>query len=548
MSSRLARSAGLISIATMASRLLGVAREIVLARVFGASADASMDAFNVAFRVPNLVRDLFAEGAMTAAFVPTFTRTLNTDGRDAAWRLGNLVLNTLLIVTTVLVVLGVVFAEPITRLIAATDLTSPLMRMLGFSVAPTPATGFAAVEGKLALTVQLTQIMMPFLTTIAVAVAMMGMLNSLHRFFVPALSPAMFNVATIICAYALVPYMPSIGLPPIAGIAIAEVLGGIGQIAVQWPSLRREGFRYRPVLDFADPGLREILRLMGPGTLGLAAVQINVVVNTSLAATQEQGAVSWLQYAFRLMYLPIGLFGVSIATAALPDLSKQAAESDKAAMRSTISSGLRLMLMLNVPATIGLIVLAEPIVAFLLEHGKFTSHDTAATAAALMFYAPGLLGYSAVKIASPSFYALRDSRTPVIISMASVALNLVLNLVLVRVMGYRGLALGTAIAALFNALALLILLGRRIGGLESRRVTIALLKIVVASAVMGVAAHAASQWLTGVIPGTAWYIRMVQVFGAITIGVLVLLGTARLLGVAELTTALDRIAHRIARR
>jgi putative peptidoglycan lipid II flippase len=548
MSSRLARSAGLISIATMASRLLGVAREVVLARVFGASSDASMDAFNVAFRVPNLVRDLFAEGAMTAAFVPTFTRTLNTEGRDAAWRLGNLVINTLLIVTTVLVVLGIVFAEPITKLIAATDLTSPLMRSLGFEVAPAPATGFAAVEGKLALTVQLTQIMMPFLTTIAVAVAMMGMLNSLHRFFVPALSPAMFNVATIVCAYALVPYMPGIGLPPIAGIAIAAVLGGIGQIAVQWPSLRREGFRYRPVLDFADPGLREILRLMGPGTLGLAAVQINVVVNTSLAATQEQGAVSWLQYAFRLMYLPIGLFGVSIATAALPDLSKQAAEADKAAMRSTISSGLRLMLMLNVPATIGLIVLAEPIVAFLLEHGKFTSHDTAATAAALMFYAPGLLGYSAVKIASPSFYALRDSRTPVIISMASVALNLALNLVLVRVMGYRGLALGTAIAALFNALALLVLLGRRIGGLDSRRVTIALAKIVVASAVMGVAAHAASQWLTVVIPGTAWYIRMVQVFGAIAAGVLVLLGTARLLGVAELTAALDRVVHRVARR
>ena len=548
MGSSLARSAGLISIATMASRLLGVAREIVLARVFGASADASMDAFNVAFRVPNLVRDLFAEGAMTAAFVPTFTRTLNTDGRDAAWRLGNLVINALLIVTTILVVLGIVFAEPITKLIAATDLASPLMRMLGFSVTPAPATGFAAVEGKLALTVQLTQIMMPFLTTIAVAVAMMGMLNSLHRFFVPALSPAMFNVATIICAYALVPYMPSIGLPPIAGIAIAAVLGGIGQIVVQWPSLRREGFRYRPVLDFADPGLREILRLMGPGTLGLAAVQINVVVNTSLAATQEQGAVSWLQYAFRLMYLPIGLFGVSIATAALPDLSKQAAEADKAAMRSTISSGLRMMLMLNVPATIGLMVLAEPIVAFLLEHGKFTSHDTAATAAALMFYAPGLLGYSAVKIASPSFYALRDSRTPVIISMASVALNLVLNLVLVRVMGYRGLALGTAIAALFNALALLVLLGRRIGGLDSRRVMIALAKIVTASAVMGLAAHAASQWFITVIPGTAWYIRMAQVFGAIAAGVLVLLGTARLLGVAELTAAIDRVVHRVARR
>jgi putative peptidoglycan lipid II flippase len=548
MSSRLARSAGLISIATMASRLLGVAREMVLARVFGASADASMDAFNVAFRVPNLVRDLFAEGAMTAAFVPTFTRTVNQDGREAAWRLGNLVINALLIVTTVLVVLGVVFADPITRLLAATDFTSPILRLLGFDVAQPATAGFANVSGKLELTVQLTQIMMPFLTTIAVAVAMMGMLNSLNRFFVPALSPAMFNVATIVCAFALVPVMPYFGLEPIIGIAIAAVLGGLGQIAVQWPSLRREGFRYRPILDFADSGLREILRLMGPGTLGLAAVQINVVVNTSLAATQEQGAVSWLQYAFRLMYLPIGLFGVSIATAALPDLSRQATNVDKSAMRSTISSSLRLMLMLNVPATVGLIVLARPIVELILEHGKFTPHDTTATALALMFYAPGLLGYSAVKIASPSFYALRDSRTPVLISIASVTLNLILNLVLVSVLGYRGLALGTAIAAMFNALALLLLLGRRMGGLDGARVAIALLKIVVASAVMGAAALATSRWLEALVPGEQWYLRMTQVFGAIAAGVIVLIGCARLLRISELDAAVSRVVRRVARR
>ena len=548
MSSRLARSAGLISIATMASRLLGVAREMVLARVFGASADASMDAFNVAFRVPNLVRDLFAEGAMTAAFVPTFTRTVNQDGREAAWRLGNLVINTLLIVTTVLVALGVLFADPITRLLAATDFTSPILRLLGFDVAPSASPGFANVPGKLELTVQLTQIMMPFLTTIAVAVALMGMLNSLNRFFVPALSPAMFNVATIVCAFVLVPVMPYVGLEPITGIAIAAVLGGLGQIAVQWPSLRREGFRYRPILDFADPGLREILRLMGPGTLGLAAVQINVVVNTSLAATQEQGAVSWLQYAFRLMYLPIGLFGVSIATAALPDLSRQATDADKSAMRSTISSSLRLMLMLNVPATVGLIVLARPIVELILEHGKFTSHDTTATALALMFYAPGLLGYSAVKIASPSFYALRDSRTPVLISIASVTLNLVLNLVLVSVLGYRGLALGTAIAAMFNAVVLLLLLGRRLGGLDGARVSIALLKIAVASAVMGAAALAASRWLEALVPGEQWYLRMMQVFGAIAAGMVVLIGCARLLRISELDAAVARVVRRVARR
>ncbi len=374
---------------------------------------------------------------------------------------------------------------------------------------------------------------------------MMGMLNSLHRFFLPAFSPAMFNIVTIVCAFTIVPLMPSVGLPRIAGIAIATVLGGIGQILVQWPSLRQEGFRYQPILDFGDPDMREILRLMGPATLGLAAVQINVVVNTLLASYQQQGAISWLQAAFRLMYLPIGLFGVSIATAALPDLSRHAA--DKGAMRKTISSGLRMMLMLNVPATIGLIALARPIIEFLLEHGQFTSHDTAGTAAALMAYAPGLVGYSAVKIASPSFYSLGDSRTPVVVSILSVALNLGLNLVLVRLMGYQGLALGTAIAALFNAGALLLLLHRRLDGLDERRIGVALMKILIASALMGGIAVLVADWMTVLIPGRALIVKAVRVFTAIATGVLVLVGAARLLDITEFTDATNTVLRRFTR-
>jgi putative peptidoglycan lipid II flippase len=548
MSSRLARSAGLIGIATMASRILGVVREIVLARIFGASATPAMDAYNVAFRVPNLVRDLFAEGAMTAAFVPTFTRALNSRGREAAWRLGNLVINALLLVTGVIVVLAIVFAEPITRAIASADLVGDALRALGFATqAPRPE-GFASVPGKLELTTELTRIMMPFLTTVAVAVAVMGMLNALHRFFLPALSPAMFNVATIVCAIVLVPVMPLVGLEPIVAIAIATVLGGIGQIAIQWPALRKEGFRYRPILSFRDPDVREILRLMGPGTLGLAAVQINVLVNTSLATTEPQGAVSWLQYAFRLMYLPIGLFGVSIATAALPDLSRHAAEADRSPMRNTISAGLRLMLMLNVPATIGLMVLAQPIIELLLQYGKFTAHDTAATAAALMFYSPGLIGYSAVKIASPSFYSLGDSRTPATVSILSIVMNLTLNVFLVRVMGYRGLALGTAIAALFNASTLLVLLSRRLGGLDGRRVTVSFAKILAASILMGAAAHFFAVWIAGVLPGVDWYWRAVRVTGAISAGVLVLMAAARLLAIEEFNDAMNRVIRRFVRR
>ncbi|HXW07228.1 MAG TPA: murein biosynthesis integral membrane protein MurJ [Vicinamibacterales bacterium] len=533
MSSRVARSAGLIGIATLGSRVLGVAREVVLAALFGAG--TAMDAFNVAFRVPNLLRDLFAEGAMTAAFVPTFTRTLTAKGREAAWRLGSLVINALLLVTGTLVVLGIVFAGPITQAIASGD-------------------EFAAVPGKLELTTLLTRIMLPFLTTIAVAVAMMGMLNSLNRFFVPALSPAMFNVATIFCAFAVVPFMPAVGLPPIAGIALATLLGGLGQIALQWPLLRREGFRYRPILDFSDPELREILRLMGPGTLGVAAVQINVFVNTMLATGEPEGAVSWLSYAFRLMYLPIGLFGVSIATASLPEISRHAAIADRAAMRRTISSGLRLMLMLNVPATIGLIALAHPIVSFLLERGRFTAADTAATAAALVFYAPGLLGYSAVKIASPSFYSLGDSRTPVMISVLSVATNLVLNLTLVQVLGYRGLALGTALAAILNAGTLLVLLSRRLDGLEAEPVAIAFLKILAASTAMGIAAWLTASWLSPVLPPARVVWMSVDVWtgtrlaAAIAAGVLALVGAARLLRIEEFDEAAARVLRRLGRR
>jgi putative peptidoglycan lipid II flippase len=518
MSPGLMRSAGLIGAATLASRLLGVAREIVLARMFGASSGPAMDAFNVAFRIPNLVRDLFAEGAMTAAFVPTFTRTLGAHGRESAWRLGNLVLNALLLATGVLVVLGFIFAEPLTRAITGDE--------------------FALVPGKLQLTTQLTRIMLPFLTTVAIAVAMMGMLNSLHRFFIPALSPAMFNVATIFSAFAFVPLMPLVGLPPIAGIAIGTLLGGLGQVAMQWPSLRREGFRYEPILDFKDRDVREILRLMGPGTVGLAAVQINLLVNQYLATTQEQGAVSWLGYAFRLMYLPIGLFGVSIATAALPDISRHSATEDRASIRGIVSRGLRMMLMLNLPATVGLMVLSQPIVELIYERGAFVPHDSTSTAAALMFYAPGLLGYSAVKIASPTFYSLRDSRTPVTVSIAAVAVNLGLNLVLVRVMGFRGLALGTAVAAIFNAALLLALLSRRLDGLDSRRILGSAVRIGLATAVMGAVAWYSAVWLSAALPGSVFWVRLLRVTASIAAGIASLALAARLFRVEELDAAL----------
>ncbi len=510
--------------ATLTSRLLGVVRELVLAALFGAG-DA-MDAFFVAFRIPNLVRDLFAEGAMSAAFVPTFTRLLATRSRAAAWRLGSLVITALVVVTGGLVAAGVVFAGPLVRAIAG---------------------DFAAVPAKIELTILLTRIMLPFLTLVAIAVAMMGMLNALGRFFVPALSPAMFNVGTILSAFLVVPLMPRLGLPPVAGIAVGTLLGGLGQILIQWPVLRREGYRFRPTVAPGDRELRDVLRLMLPGTLALAAVQINVFVNTVLATGQGTGAVSFLQYAFRLMYLPIGLFGVSIATAALPEISRHAALGDTGAIRRTLSSGLRLMLVVNVPATVGLIALATPIVSLIFERGQFAlDRSTGPTAAALIFYAPGLVGYSAVKIAAPTFYALRDSRTPVVASVVSVVANLVLNLALVRVLGYRGLALGTALAALVNASLLLAWLGRRLGGLEGRRLASTTVKITLASTAMGATAAAVEAWLHGPLPGSGELARLGRVLLAIAAALAVLAASARLLRVEEFDQALRRVAERLA--
>ncbi len=353
----------------MTSRVLGLVREQVMAYLFGAG--NAVDAFNVAFRIPNLVRDLFAEGAMSAAFVPTFTRYLSKHGKPSAWRLGSNVLNALLIVTLLVVVAGIVFAEPLVHLLAG---------------------DYASVPGKFELTVSLTRVMLPILTLVALAAACMGMLNSLDRYLVPALAPAVFNVASITTTLVAVPLLAWMGVPAIYAMAIGVLTGGLAQLVIQWPALRAEGYRHQPVLDPSEPGLRQVLLLMGPGTLGLAATQVNVFVNTWLATGEGTGAVSWLGYAFRLMYLPLGIFGVSIATASLPSIARRAAAHDIDGMRQTVASGIAMMLVLNVPATIGLIVLAHPIVALLFERGQFTPHDTAATAGALVAYAIGLTG------------------------------------------------------------------------------------------------------------------------------------------------------------
>lgn len=519
---RLARSASVVGLATMSSRLVGLIREQVLAYYFGAS-DA-MDAFRVAVRLPNLLRDLFAEGAMSSALVPTFTATLTRDGHPRAWQLAHSVFTALTLITGIVVLAGILFAPELIHIMAG---------------------DFAEVPGKFELTVRLSRIALPFLTLAAVAAACMGMLNALGIFFIPALSPAMFNVASILLVVTLVPFADALGLPPIVIVAFGMLAGGVGQVALQWPALRRAGYRYRPALDLHDPALRRVLLLMGPGTMGLAATQLNVFINTILATGEGTGAVSYLDYAFRLMYLPIGIFGISVATATTPVVSRLVATGEHHRIGETITHAIGLTALLNIPATLGLIVLAEPIIQVIFEHGSFTPGDTVATAAALRFYALGLMGYAVARIIAPTFYAMGMSRTPVIISMLSVVVSVIMNLLLVHWLSYRGLALSTSVAALFNASAQVWMLRRAVGALETRALVDTVLRVLLASGAMSVAAWGGHRVMLTALPGDAIWLQATRLGVAIAAAVAVLVLAAWTLRVAALREGVALVTRRL---
>jgi putative peptidoglycan lipid II flippase len=480
---RLARHAGVVGAGVLASRVLGVVREQAFAVFFGAGRE--LDAFITAFRIPNLLRDLFAEGALSAAFVTTFTRRLERDGEAAAWRLANLVVNTLAVVVGLLTVVGIWLAPALVEVIAP---------------------GFAGIPGKVALTVELTRIMYPFLLLVALAAVAMGVLNTRGVFGVPALASAFFNLGSIVgglaCAAWIAPdYMHGIvtalrggtPTPPdptraaraMVGMAVGTLVGGGLQLLVQMPSLRRVGFRYRPLFALRDPGLHEVLRLMGPATIGAAAVQVNVLVNNNFASYLGNGPVSWLNVAFRFMQLPIGLFGVAIGTVALPVVSRHSARGDTAGFAATVGHALELTALLCFPAAAGLALLGVPVVGLIYEHGRFGPADTAAAAQALAGYAVGLGGYASIKVLAPAFYALGDAATPMRVSVASIVTNYVLNWAFVRVLGFGhvGLALATSSVAFGNAAFLFVLLRRRVGPLGAGTGT-TLIRIAAATALM----------------------------------------------------------------
>jgi putative peptidoglycan lipid II flippase len=509
-----------LSAATMASRVLGLVRDQIFAALVGANRFS--DAFVVAFRIPNLLRDLFAEGALSSAFVPTFAEVHANRGREEAWRLGNAVVGVVLAVVGAVVLLGVLLAPWIVRLMAP-----------GFEPGPS------------ALATELTRIMMPFLLLVSLSAAAMGMLNAQSRFAAPALAPALFNVGAIAVGIGL--WVAGKGpRAAVVGWSLGTLLGGLLQLLAQLPALWSLGYRPRPRFGrdaLADPGLRRIGRLMAPAVLGLSATQVNIVVNT-LFASHEAGANTWLQMAFRLMQLPLGVFGVAIATVAGAGVAQRAAARDMEGVRETLGSAMRLVAFFNVPSTVGLIVLAHPIIALIFEHGRYGPADTAATAGALVFYAVGLYGYSAVKVLAPAFYALDEVRVPVLGSIVGMVSNVALNLALYPVLGFRGVALGTSLAASANFAVLAVAWKKRHGGLGEAGIWRQLLRCLVAAGAMAAAALATARLLAPHLApaGLARYAPLALL--PVAVGAIAYFVAARLLGIGELAEVADALRRR----
>ena len=484
------RVAGKVGAAIAISRILGLVRECVQAKYFGAG--FATDAFSVAFRIPNLLRDLFAEGALGAAFLPAFTRRLRIDGEESAWLLANRLINALLILLGG-VTLAVFFGAKLLVYLQAA--------------------GFAAIPGKLELTTLMVRILSPFLLCVSLAAVFMGMLNACGSFFLPALASSVFNVCCILAGIFLSPFMPRWGMEPIVAMAVGALIGGFGQFAIMLPSVRTRGFRWRWTLDFSDTDLRRVGRLMLPAVLGLSATQINIVVDNQLASMYGDGPVSWLGYAFRITQLPVGVFGIAIATVAAADTSRYAAVKDFSALGRTLGSALRLAACLTFPATVGLVLFRHEIVRLLFQRDQFTPADTVATAEVLLYYAFALFSYSAVKIMVPAFYALGDNRAPARASVITVVFKIALNLILLKPTGFVGIAASTTAASWLNYF----LLRRRFGCASSDVGGVSIgdgdvsvyLRIALASVVMG--------FLSRVVFVVSGYIIMDS--GAIVLGV-----------------------------
>ena len=459
---RLTRAAGVVSFFTLLSRVMGLLRDMIVGYLFGAQ--GATDAFFVAFRIPNLLRRLTAEGALTAGFIPVFTDYLTHKGRDEAMAVARIVFTFVVIFLAVLTFCGVLFADPLIRLFAP---------------------GFLGDPEKFGLAVFLTRLMFPYIFFVSLVALCMGILNSLRHFMAPALSPVLLNVSIILCALLVSPLLAE----PITSLAYGVLLGGIAQLLLQLPYLVRHGFSLSLNFHFQHPALRRLLFLMGPAVFGAAVHQINVLVSTIFASLLSEGSVSYLYYADRLLEFPVGIFAIALGTAVLPSFSSLVAKREMAELRGALSYALRLVNFIALPSSLGLMVVAIPVFALFFQRGAFDGQTTIQTAQALIYYSLGLWGISGAKVVVPVFYAMGDTKTPVCIAIASFILNLVLSLTLmgevfagsdagflsaaivvlsrhlaVFSLAHGGLALATSISSTFNFLLLLLILHFRLGG------------------------------------------------------------------------------------
>ena len=505
------RAVGAIGAATLVSRVLGFARDMVVAGAFGAG--PVTDAFFVAFRIPNLLRRLLAEGALSTAIIPVFTESLHRGGRAEFVRIVRAVSGVAVVVLCAVSGLGMLLAPWIVRVMAP---------------------GWTADPPLVALAGSLTRLMFPYLLLVGLAALAMGALNAQHRFFTAALGPAVVNLAMILAVLGLAGRMS----PPIYSLAVGVLVGGAGQFLVQLPELRRLGVPLYPSGEWTHPAVRTIAVRLWPAVFALAAVQVTVLVNTLLASLLPQGTVSYLYYADRVMEFPLGVFGIALATAVLPGMTGQAARGEHRGLTETLGFALRLSAFIAVPAAVGLLALGHPIVRLLFQRGEFSAGDALATTQALAGYAVGLPAFSATRIAAQTFYALGDTRTPLWAGLASVAANVALAVALMWPLQHAGLALASSLSAYVNLLLLCWLLRRRLGRIGGRAMLISLARTCLASAAL---------WLWCALVrgrlGAGWE-GALHTMGALVVGTLVYAAAAAVVRAPELRALVGMLRRR----
>jgi putative peptidoglycan lipid II flippase len=524
------RAAGLVSLAVMSSRVLGLIRDQIFGALFGAG--RLTDAYLTAFRVPNLLRDLFAEGALSTAFITVFTEKISKESDESAWKLANKMATLAAVFMSFVTLVGILCTPIITHLLAS---------------------GFDAE--KMAITNQLTRIMFPFIALVSLAALVMGMLNAKHVFGMPAMASTFFNIFSVIggltCAKMLDPHFGTkdFGVGSLMGMSIGVLIGGLAQLVVQFPSLRRVGYHFHPDFQWRDPGLQRILSLMGPAVIAASAVQVNVMINGNFASRLGDGPVSWLGYAFRLMQLPIGIFGVAIGTVTLPVVTRSAAAGNKVEFRNILAKGMRLAFLLTIPSTIGLVMLARPIIALLFQRHAFSAEATERTAEALQCYAIGLCAYAGIKVLAPAFYAIGKRTTPMMVSFLSIAVNYVLNQIFTFHLGWghRGLAFSVGLVALTNFALLYWLMHAQTRRLETKQMMLTLGKLAPAGAALALVCWAGNHWLLVNANQLGIILRTVLLFTTIGLAAAVFFAVAYLLRIEELDDMAALVRRKLGR-